>query len=203
MDTATQIITEKLISKRRSEAPVVGMVLFIIVEAMFFAAFISAYIVTSAQLDPWPPKDMPVLSLGTSSFNTIILLGSGIFVAMGYLQQNGTKKSTRQDLMLIGLLLGLSFLIFQGQEWTSMLEYGATFTSNTHSSFFYLVIGSHGLHVLGSLTWLAVVVYKRNAQNSYARKQKLLSACLLWYFVVLVWPILYYLLYIYPGMIVL
>ncbi|MBT3666536.1 MAG: hypothetical protein HN548_03585 [Opitutae bacterium] len=203
MNTATQIITEKLISKRRSEAPVVGMVLFIIVEAMFFAALISAYLVTSAQLDPWPPKGMPILSFGTSSFNTIILLSSGIFVAMGYLQQNGTKKSSRKDLMLIGLLLGLCFLIFQGQEWIGMLEFGASYASNTHSSFFYVVIGSHGLHALGALIWLALVVYKKKTQSNHARNQELLSACLLWYFVVLVWPILYYLIYIYPGMVVL
>ena len=202
MQSAAQFNAAGLVSQRRSEAPVVGMILFIIVEAMFFSALISAYLVTSSQVDPWPPTGMPVLPAGITLFNTGLLLTSGIFTCLYYRHYANFDSEKRTDFMFIGLITGALFLLFQGTEWVKMIDFGTTYSSNIHSSFFFLVIGTHGLHVLGSIIWLAYVFFKiHKPKKSYSHKQLLLSACLLWYFVVLVWPFLYYLIYIYPGMV--
>ena len=47
--------------------PVLGMVLFVASEAMFFAAFFAVYAMSYSQRPTWPPKNIAVPSLGLPS----------------------------------------------------------------------------------------------------------------------------------------
>jgi heme/copper-type cytochrome/quinol oxidase subunit 3 len=91
-------------------------------------------------------------------------------------------------------LLGAFFVVFQGVEWVAMLREGLTMTSSTHGAFFYLIIGTHGLHVLGGLAVLAWA-YFRLRSGDLVRSQ-LLTASIYWYFVVGLWPVLYWRVYL-------
>ena len=48
------------------------------------------------------------------------------------------------------MLLGAFFVVFQGAEWLALIGQGLTLTSSALGSFFYLIVGSHGLHAVGS-----------------------------------------------------
>jgi len=69
---------------QRAKSPVssgvVGMLIFIVTEVMFFGALISAYLVIRAGLDEWPPWGQPRLPVETTAINTLALLVSGLLM---------------------------------------------------------------------------------------------------------------------------
>ena len=70
---------------KRAKPPVssgvIGMLIFMVTEAMFFAGLISAYMVIRAGLEEWPPWGQPRLPVETTAFNTLVLLASGFLMA--------------------------------------------------------------------------------------------------------------------------
>ena len=175
---------------------VVGMLIFIVTEAMFFGGLISAYLVIRAGLDEWPPWGQPRLPVETTAFNTLALLVSGLL--MGYSRNLLQKNKIIEGRKWLGfsILLGTFFLVSQGYEWVQLIKYGLTVSSSVYGGLFYLIIGAHGLHVVGTLAFLIYAWKRLGAPVNPLTPRELLPAQLLWYFVVCVWPVLYVLVYL-------
>ncbi len=175
---------------------VVGMLLFIVTEVMFFGALISAYLVIRAGLDEWPPWGQPRLPVETTAFNTLSLIISGLLMvySQNLLQKNKFKEGRK--LLGYSILLGTFFLISQGYEWMQLIKYGLTVSSSVYGGLFYLIIGAHGLHVVVTLAFLIYAWKSLGAPVKPFTPKELLPAQLLWYFVVCVWPVLYVLVYL-------
>ena len=185
---------------QRAKSPVssgvVGMLLFIVTEVMFFGALISAYLVIRAGLDEWPPWGQPRLPVETTAFNTLVLLVSGLLMAYSrnLLQKNEFTQGRRW--LGFSILLGTFFLISQGYEWVQLIKYGLTISSSVYGGLFYLIIGAHGFHVIGTLAFLIYAWKRLGASVNPLTPEGLLPVQLLWYFVVCVWPVLYVLVYL-------
>jgi heme/copper-type cytochrome/quinol oxidase subunit 3 len=185
---------------QRAKSPVssgvVGMLLFIVTEVMFFGALISAYLVIRAGLDEWPPWGQPRLPVETTAFNTLVLLVSGLLMAYSrnLLQKNKFTQGRRW--LGFSILLGTFFLISQGYEWVQLIKYGLTISSSVYGGLFYLIIGAHGFHVIGTLAFLIYAWKRLGASVNPITPEGLLPVQLLWYFVVCVWPVLYVLVYL-------
>ena len=57
---------------------VMGMLLFVMAEAMLFAGLISAFQIVKAGAVVWPPLDQPRLPLEATAFNSVVLMASGV-----------------------------------------------------------------------------------------------------------------------------
>jgi heme/copper-type cytochrome/quinol oxidase subunit 3 len=88
--------------------------------------------------------------------------------------------------------------VLQGYEWIQLVRFGLTMTSGVYGATFYTLIGCHGLHVLGAVVWLLTVLV-RTLQGHYGATRYVgLALCgMYWYYVVALWPVLYYLVYLY------
>ena len=185
---------------KRARTPVssgvIGMLLFMVTEIMFFAALISAYLVIRAGLEEWPPWGQPRLPVETTALNTLVLLLSGL--TMGFSRNLLQKQKFQEGRRLLGLslLLGTFFLVVQGYEWMQLLNFGMTVSSSVYGGLFYLIIGAHGFHVAGVLAVLIHAWNRLGASNNSITAEGLLPLQLLWYFVVCVWPVLYVLVYL-------
>ena len=184
-------------TKTRTGIPsgVLGMIVFVLVEVMFFAALISAYLIVKAGAGDWPPPGQPRLPAAATALNTLVLLGSGIMAWLAgrtYGREKLTKKLATQ--LLVSLLMGTFFLLAQGFEWVRLLQFGLTMKSSTYGAFFYLVIGTHALHVFSAACFLGYAWFK--AHKGTMTASELWTSQVFWYFVVGVWPILYVLLYL-------
>ena len=62
-------------------------------------------------------------------------------------------------------------------------------TSSNHSSFFYLIVGTHAIHVIGGLAVLGHGWFALRAGS--LREERFHAIQIFWYFVVLLWPVLY------------
>ncbi len=174
---------------------ILGVVVFILTEAMFFGGLISAYVIAEAGASPgtWPPVDQPRLPVEATAFNTAALLASAVFLALANSRfRESAQKATR--LILVALLLGIFFLVFQGYEWVSLISQGLTMHSSNHGAFFYLVVGLHGLHVFAAISALGGVYFRARSGNLGGDVLKATS--LFWYFVVGLWPFLYWQVYL-------
>ena len=185
---------------KRAEPPVssgvIGMLLFMVTEVMFFGALISAYLVIRAGLDEWPPWGQPRLPIETTAINTLVLLVSGFL--MSYSRNLFKKKNISEGRKLFGysILLGTFFFISQGYEWAQLIKFGLTVSSSVYGGLFYLIIGAHGFHVIGTLAFLIYAWNRLGAPVNPITSEEIFPVQLLWYFVVCVWPVLYVLVYL-------
>jgi cytochrome c oxidase subunit 3 len=165
-----------------------GMLLFIASEAMFFAGLISAFTIVRSGAPVWPPPGQPRLPLEETALNTAALLASGVLLIFVRRAFNRRRQNAEKPL-LVAMGLGAFFVVFQGVEWAALLREGLTLTSSSLGSFFYLIVGIHALHAVAALG-LLVRTYVRLRRGWLASSQ-LAAAEAFWYFVVGLWPILY------------
>jgi heme/copper-type cytochrome/quinol oxidase subunit 3 len=179
-----------VIAERKAQ---IGMVFFLAAEAMFFAGLISAYWVLRAQVSPWPPPAQPRLPVLVTGINTLILIGSGTaFWQTRQAVDRGCRFCIVGWLGLAGLG-GAVFLGVQGYEWIRLIGFGLTTVRNIYGGLFYIVIGTHAVHVLAGLVFLLVVFLQ--AVQPGGRTGPLAACRMYWTFVVGVWPVLYALVY--------
>jgi cytochrome c oxidase subunit 3 len=186
---------------------VLGMTLFVVAEAMLFAGLISAFVIAKANQLSWPPVGQPRLPVDETAFNTVALLLSGVFLFVAARAFSRDIKRARSQVveiesgaagartpLLISILLGAFFVLFQGGEWIALLSEGLTITSSQHGGFFYLIVGVHGLHAVGALILLsfgyAQLLRGTLTPSLFGAGQ------VFWYFVVGLWPIIYVLVYL-------
>jgi cytochrome c oxidase subunit 3 len=179
-----------------------GMVLFIVSEIMFFAAFFWAFF--NASLLPkepltdtwaiaagvWPPKDIVEFDpFHLPLLNTLILLLSGTTVTWAhYSVLHNDRKGLVQGLFWT-VVLGFLFTCVQAYEY-SHAAFG--FTQGVYASTFYLATGFHGVHVLiGTIFLLVCLLRARKGQFTAESHLGLEFAAWYWHFVDVVWLFLF------------
>jgi len=172
---------------------VLGMLIFVVMELMLFAGFISAFAIIRASAPLWPPPGQPRLPVEETALNTAALLLSGLLLILAR-RSFQTSRARTGKLLLASIALGAFFVFFQGLEWVALIGEGLTLTSSAMGSFFYLIIGLHALHAVIAL-WLLFATWQRLRRGWLASSQ-LATAEVFWYFVVGVWPVLYLTVYL-------
>jgi cytochrome c oxidase subunit 3 len=185
------------VSERRIEPARLGIILFIVAEIMFFSGLISSFVMFRFSPVPWPPPNQPRLPIEVTSVNTVILLLSGLtfFLALKPLKLSNDRVF--KGWLSVTALLGFVFLAIQGAEWVRLLHFGLTLHGSIFGGFFYCLVGTHGIHVLGGLTALLYVLV-RAWKGVYHKGNTLgVELCrMYWFFVVALWPVLFYLVYL-------
>ena len=174
---------------------VLGMLIFVVSEVMFFTGLISAFLIVkeSAPSGIWPPPGQPRLPVGTTAINTLMLLASGVSLLLAE-RAYRSKGARTKPLVMGAMALGAFFVIAQGREWLALIQEGLTLTSSSHGGFFYTIVGAHGLHAVAALIGLGWVL--RRLLRGELLLRELQTALVFWLFVVGVWPVLYWQVYL-------
>ena len=168
----------------------VGLGVFLVVVGALFTLFISAYAMRLQMADWWP---LPVP--GLLWFNTGLLILSCVALEWA----KSSARDGRIEPVWAGLLAGggfvVAFLVGQLLAWRQLNAEGYFLASNPANSFFYLITGLHGLHVLGGLVALGRTILRarRTADPAAVRLGVELCATY-WNFLLLVWLVLFALL---------
>ena len=182
--------------------PVLGMILFITSEVMFFAGLFAAYFNVRAAAPAWPPAGM------TDKLHILplILPATILLVLSSFTCQFGVWAIRRGDrtafLRFIGVTvaLGVVFLGMQLTDYTLLFNEGLSMDSGVFGSTYYTLTGFHGAHVFGGVVMLSVVLYRGMAGHFSARHHDAVEAAsLYWHFVDVVWILLFTTLYILPA----
>lgn len=186
----------RVVAEQRTEplipSGVMGMLIFVVAESMMFAGLISAFTIIRSSAIVWPPPGQPRLPFEATAVNTAALLASAAALYWARRRFDRNRRSARVPLG-IAVVLGAFFVLFQGAEWIAMLGQGLTLTSSNLGSFFYLIVGFHGLHAIAAL---GVLIYTWvRLQRGWLASSQLGTAEVFWYFVAGIWPVLWLVVY--------
>jgi len=128
---------------------------------------------------------------------TLILLTSSFTCGIGMIAARRGNKN--QVLIWFGItfILGLAFLGLELAEFSSLISEGHTLHSNAFMSSFFVLLGTHGLHISAGLLWMGTTlgyIMKRGLNNSMVRKLTMLS--LFWHFLDIVWIFIFTIVYL-------
>jgi cytochrome c oxidase subunit III len=165
-----------------------GMVLFIASEVMFFGGLFGAYFTIRSAAAEWPPPDTPHLSAAYAAVLTAILVTSSVTMQFGVW---AIRKNEQRRLLLwlgVSLILGLIFLSMQALEYANLIEEGMTLSSGVFGSTFYTLTGFHGAHVAGGAAFILIVLLRARSGQFTARYHDTVEmASYYWHFVDVVW----------------
>ena len=174
--------------------PLLGMVLFIASEVMFFGGLFAAYFNVRADADVWPPEGLEHLHATLPAIFTGVLLLSSVTMQMGvFAIRRGDQRSLIRW-VAVTLLLGVFFLCGQIYDY-STLEF--TIRDGVYGSTFYTLTGFHGAHVFGGALYLFIVLVRASTgQFTREHHAAVEGASMYWHFVDVVWVALFFTLYI-------
>lgn len=171
-----------------------GMWVFLSSEVMFFGSLIGAYI--GFKINEGFEEAHEVLSLPLATLGTSVLIISSFAVVMGLEALQSNDRRVFRNWLLVTLVLGLTFVSIQAFEWYELFDHGVD-AGTIFGSAFFVTTGFHGLHVLGGVFWLAVVL-ARSARGEYSAQNYLGVELfgLYWHFVDVVWIVLFTVIYL-------
>ncbi len=170
----------------------IGLGIFLAVVGGLFALLISAYIirVDIAALNIADRVRLPAPKL--LWLNTGVLVLSSVALHWARLEsRRGQMDEVRTDL-LIAAISALAFVVGQLLAWRQLTQAGYFLASNPGNSFFYLLTGAHGLHVLGGLVVLVRIIAKMWRGAPLVQMRQGIELCAIyWHFLLLIWLIVF------------
>jgi cytochrome c oxidase subunit 3 len=178
----------------RVEAPLLGMLLFIISEVMVFGAFFTAYFfIRVVQGQDWPAQgdELPKLIAGV---NTAILVMSSFTLHWSEVSIKAGNRFGLQAGIFTTLMLGATFLFVQINEYVNV---GFAPQDSAQATIFYGLTGLHGAHVfIGLLLLLSVTIRAFRGHFSAQEHRGVEIPGIYWHFVDVMWIVVYLTVYI-------
>ena len=184
--------------------PILGMLLFICSEVMFFSGLFAAYFTVRAAAPVWPPIVVGDEAL-TEAYNlhaepwfaaglTLVLIVSSFTCQFAVWSIRRGDRTGFVRNIAVTLTLGIVFLIGQVYDYATL---GFGIADGTFGTTFYTLTGFHGAHVFGGAIMLSVLLYRGLAGQFTSRHHDAVEATsLYWHFVDVVWIALFSTLYI-------
>jgi cytochrome c oxidase subunit 3 len=185
-----------------------GLIVAITAVVMIFVSYSSAYVVRKGlpSLDPrtgtlvhdWLPLQLPNFLL----INTLVLLISTVTIELARRQSaREAAAATRVSVpssspapadgmpwLALTTILGVSFLAGQWLVWLELAASGFYVSTSPSSSFFYLLTGMHGIHLLGGiLALLAAGAASLLRKSAESRAVMVDVTAWYWHFMTFLW----------------
>lgn len=159
----------------------VGLGIFLVVVGALFALFGSAFVMRMDEEAWWSLEIPPIVWA-----NTVQLILASVFLHLSAAAaRRGDAQGMRRD-ALIAVLATVAFLVGQLLAWRELTMAGDGLATAPAASFFYLLSGLHGLHIIGGLAALGLVFAR--AGGDAARQKLTTGLCVTyWDFLLVVW----------------
>jgi cytochrome c oxidase subunit 3 len=160
-----------------------GLWILLTAIVMLFGGLSSAYIVLRGVPD-WQNIAIPSLVW----INTFVLIASSVTIEFSRAAIRANRAEKMKLWVAATGILGFVFLVGQLVVWRQLISAGVYLPSTLHSSFFYILTGLHGIHLVGGiigLTWLHAQAFKNRLTSSSHEPLKLCATY--WHFMDLLW----------------
>jgi len=195
-------MTENLVHKhaeheeQSNDRLMFGFWVYLMTDLLMFGVLFAVYAVLHNNT-VGGPSDKELFKLPLALTGTLLLLTSSFTCDLGMI---GARKGIVKQVLSwfsVTFLLGLAFLGLELFEFTQLIHEGHTMSANAFLSSFFVLVGTHGLHIISGLLWLLVIliyVVKRGLTPSMVRKLGYLS--LFWHFLDIVWIFIFTVVYL-------
>jgi cytochrome c oxidase subunit 3 len=186
-----------------------GLIVGLAAVVMLFVSFTSAYIVrqglgsydsaSQRYVTDWRPLNLP---MGLLLLNTCLLLASSFTIEMArraafaeaavapVTEMPGIAKDEKRGVPWLPLtvVLGVGFLFGQVMAWRELGHRGFYVASNPSSSFFYVLTGTHGIHLLGGVVALLYAMAAVFRSRPLERRRIVVDVTAwYWHFMAVLW----------------
>lgn len=178
--------------------PILGMLLFIVSEIMFFGGLFAAYFSLRTSAAVWPPEGNEAFLLHEEALFpgllTLLLLISSLTCQIAVWRIRRGDRVGMNRALFMTVVIGIMFLIGQVYDYTQL---GFGVADGTFGGTFYVLTGFHGAHVLGGVLMLGVCLYRGGLGQFSAQHHDMVEATsIYWHFVDVVWLLLFSLIYL-------
>ncbi|WP_026440483.1 cytochrome c oxidase subunit 3 [Acidocella facilis] len=179
------------------ESDVFGFWVFLMSDAILFALL---FVVYGTMLDatagvPAPHTDF---KFSSSFLETLALLSSSFAYGMVSLNLKlGASRRWIWGWLGVTFLLGAWFLRLEIGDFTDMVAHGETAQASGALSSFFVLVGTHGLHVTCGLIWIVIMAVQLAIHDIDERvKINLIRLGLFWHFLDVVWVAIFTIVYL-------
>lgn len=173
-----------------------GFWIYLMTDLVLFATLFATFAVLRESTFGGPSGkelfDMPfVLS------ETIILLTSSFTCGLAIIALHRQQKTQLLVWLTVTFVLGVSFLILELTEFRSLIHEGNGWQRSGFLSIFFALVGTHGLHILVGLLWMAVMmvqIVRRGLSDHVSRRLMLFG--MFWHFLDVVWIFIFTIVYL-------
>lgn len=174
----------------------IGFWVYLMTDCLLFASLFATYVVLR-DATAGGPSGVDIFEMPLVLTETIILLVSSFTCGLALLGLKARK--TRQVLAALGLtfILGLAFLSIELTEFAKLISEGHSWQQSAFLSGFFVLVGTHGLHILVGLIWattLIAVLLRKGMTLKFTRQLTLFG--LFWHFLDLVWIFVFTVVYL-------
>lgn len=184
----------------QSRMNIFGFWIFLGAEIILFATLFATYSVLSGRFAGGPtPHDL--FEIKGVMIETILLLTSSFTCGLAIFEMHHRNKKSLLTWFIITLFLGAGFVGMEISEFIHYVHEGATMQTSAFLSSFFVLLGTHGLHVSIGIGWAVIVliqIAKSGITNVTARKAFIIG--LYWHFLDVVWIFIFTFVYL-KGMV--
>ncbi|QZY46929.1 cytochrome c oxidase subunit 3 family protein [Mycolicibacterium austroafricanum] len=172
-----------------------SMWFFVIGDLVIFGAYFVAYMFYRGQHPDLFLQSQARLNQDIGAVNTVMLLTSSLFVALGTSAARSGKVADAVRLFVIALGFGAAFPLLKLFEYVPEVTAGLTPGTNAFFMFYYVMTGLHLCHVLLGLVVLGFVVRELRISPN-PRISLVETGATYWHMVDVLWLILFALFYL-------
>jgi cytochrome c oxidase subunit III len=180
-------------SDEGADNTLLGVLVFIASEIMFFAGLFGAYFNARSARTEWPPKGFEI-DVTVAAILTVVLLTSSLTMQYAVSRIRAGDRSGMVRAVAVTVTLGILFLLGQAFDYLT-LGFGPA--SGTYGALFFTLTGFHGAHVFGGVVALLVILFRGAGGQFSARHHTAVEAVgAYWHFVDVVWICLFSTIYL-------
>ncbi len=167
----------------------VGTVVWLASELMFFSGLFAAYFtLRAAAKGPWPPAGVELDVAVSGAFTLALVASSGTMQLAVRAIAAGRLAAFRAWVVATFVLAGM-FIANQAHEWLTL---GFSVSSHAYGSSFYVMTGFHGMHVIGGMLAMVLLLGRSGSRRFGAGDLPAVEmVSYYWHFVDLVWVALW------------
>ena len=164
-----------------------GFWLYLMSDCLIFAVLFATHAVLGRNYAAGPsPADL--FDLPLVAINTAMLLLSSITYGFAMLQMERNAKMETIFWLGVTGLFGLTFLGLELYEFYHLLHEGAGPTRSAFLSSFFVLVGTHGLHVTFGIIWLVTLMVQVKMHGLISEnRRRLMCLSMFWHFLDVVW----------------
>ncbi len=178
----------------RRSTGLIGVVLMVVSESIFFLGAFWAYFYTRVTALAWPPPGVEQPQFNLALANTAIALMSAVAI---YIAERAIARDNKRLLlqsMGMAAALGTIFMAIQSIEFA---EIGRIAQASNYGSMFVVLLVFHVSRVFIGVALMAVVLI-RALLGQFSQRRRLLvqAAAIYWYFITVIWLIVVFVLFV-------
>ena len=177
------------VTDKHAESLLFGFWIFLMSDLVLFALLFANYAAQSHHGVAAGPAPENVLELTLPFIETMLLLASSFTFGLAALALKYREDTDRLiQWLVVTFVLGAGFIVLEISEFSGLIADGHGPQTSGFLSAFFLMVGTHGIHVFSGLIWLLVMLAQiRVFGLDHHVKTRIMRLAIFWHMLDVVW----------------